>query len=129
MARYYRSSYNHYLQYLSLPIHFFFFLLVVFLFLVFTWYINYENKYEDILQELKLVLLIFPVILLLVVHWLSRGEYSESGPSVTSSPEEDSPHRVGGSPVGVALLLIFLLFMVSHHTSFQERWFPLFSRR
>lgn len=78
--------------------------------------------------QLKLVLMIFPVVLLLVVHWLS-SEDTEKVPFVISLPERDSFHRVGGSPLGVALLLLFLMFMISHHTSFQERWFPLFSRR
>ncbi|KAL3529750.1 hypothetical protein ACH5RR_009072 [Cinchona calisaya] len=128
MARYYNTSYYEYLQYLSLPIHFFFFLVVLFLFLAFTWYINYETKYEDMIDQLKILLMIFPVVLLLVVHWLS-SEDTERVPFVISLPEKDSLHRVGGSPLGVALLLIFLIVMISHHTSFHERWFPLFTRR
>ncbi|CAN0907558.1 hypothetical protein LINGRAHAP2_LOCUS24861 [Linum grandiflorum] len=42
--------------------------------------------------------------------------------------ERDSLHRAGGSPWGVALLLVFLLFMISYQSSFQERWFPLISK-
>ncbi|CAI9106802.1 OLC1v1006026C1 [Oldenlandia corymbosa var. corymbosa] len=130
MARYYyNNSYYDYLQYLSFPIHFFFFLTVLFLFLSFTWYINYESKYEEMMYHLKLLLMILPVMLLLAVHWLS-SEDTEKVPFVVSLPgERDSLHRIGGSPLGVLILLIFLIFMISHHTSFQERWFPLFYRR
>ncbi|EYU40577.1 hypothetical protein MIMGU_mgv1a021089mg [Erythranthe guttata] len=52
-----------------------------------------------------------------------------SFPFAMSLPEKDSLHRVGGSPFGVALLLVFLMFMIYHHSSLQERLFPLFSRR
>jgi hypothetical protein len=43
-------------------------------------------------------------------------------------PERDSLHRAGGSPWGVALLLVFLLFMISYQSSFHERWFPLYTK-
>lgn len=127
MARYYNSSYHEYLQYLSLPIHFVFFLAIIFLFLIFTWYINYDYAFMDLMDQLKLSLMVFPVLLLLIVHWLAedRGGF----PFAVSLPEKDSVHRVGGSPFGVAVVLVVLMFMISHHTSLQERWFPLFSRR
>ncbi|KAI5675157.1 hypothetical protein M9H77_06107 [Catharanthus roseus] len=133
MARssYYTNNYSYYdylIQYLSFPIHFFFFIAVLFIFLIFTWYINYEYMFEDMMIQLKFFFLIFPVVLLLVVHWLS-SENPDKVPFVISLPEKESLHRVGGSPLGVGLLLIFLLFMISHHTSLQERWFPLLRRR
>ncbi|KAF3965763.1 hypothetical protein CMV_010073 [Castanea mollissima] len=50
-------------------------------------------------------------------------------PSLIPLPgERDSLHRAGGSPWGVALVLVFLLFMISHQSSFHERWFPLLNR-
>ncbi|KAL2486055.1 hypothetical protein Adt_30811 [Abeliophyllum distichum] len=128
MARYYNSSYYDYLQYLSLPIHFFFFLAVLFLFLILTWYINYEFMFEDLIDQLKLYLMVFPVLLLLILHWLSAHD-PRRVPFALSLPEKDSLHRAGGSPWGVAILLLFLMFMISHHASLHERWFPLFSRR
>ncbi|KAL2507921.1 hypothetical protein Fot_31568 [Forsythia ovata] len=128
MARYYNSSYYDYLQYLSLPIHFFFFLAVLFLFLILTWYINYEFMFEDLMDQLKLSLMVFPVLLLLILHWLSVHD-PRRVPFALSLPEKDSLHRAGGSPWGVAILLLFLMFMISHHASLHERWFPLFGRR
>ncbi|KAL2239194.1 UNVERIFIED_CONTAM: hypothetical protein Sindi_0560600 [Sesamum indicum] len=127
MARYYNSSYYDYLQYFSLPIHFFFLIAVVFLFLIFTWYINYESMFEDLMDNFKICLMVFPVVLLLFVHWLS-SEDRERVPFYLSFPEKDALHRVGGSPLGVAVLLVFLIFMISHRSSLQEKWFPLFSK-
>ncbi|EYU31699.1 hypothetical protein ABFS83_14G053000 [Erythranthe nasuta] len=129
MARYYNSSYHEYLQYLSLPIHFVFFLAVISIFLIFTWYINYDYAFMDLMDQLKLSLMVFPVLLLLIVHWLAADDRDRSFPFAMSLPEKDSLHRVGGSPFGVALLLVFLMFMIYHHSSLQERLFPLFSRR
>ncbi|KAL3615919.1 hypothetical protein CASFOL_040213 [Castilleja foliolosa] len=127
MARYYNSSYYDYLQYFSLPIHFFFFIAVVFVFLTFTLYINYESMFEGMMNNFKMCLIVFPVILLLFVHW-SSSEDRARAPFYMSFPEKDSLHRLGGSPVGVAVLLVFLVFMISHRSSVQEKWFPLFSR-
>ncbi|XP_073136365.1 uncharacterized protein [Henckelia pumila] len=129
MARYYNTtSYYDYLQYLSLPIHFFFFLATLFLFLTLTWYINYESRFDSMMDHVKFLLMAFPVLLLLVVYWLS-SDVGERAPLVWSLPEKNSLHKVGGSPFGVAIVLMFLMFMISHHASLKERWFPLFSRR
>lgn len=128
MARYYNSTYSDYLQYLSLPIHFFFFLAVLFVFLIITWYINYEFLYEDLMNQIKLSLMILPVLLLLILHWLSVHN-PQRVPFAMSFPKKDALHRAGGSPWGVAILLVFLMFMITHRASLQERWFPLFRRR
>ncbi|XP_022869585.1 uncharacterized protein LOC111388985 [Olea europaea var. sylvestris] len=127
MARYYNSTYSDYLQYLSLPITFFFFLAVLFLFLIITWYINYEFLYEDLMNQIKLSLMILPVLLLLILHWLSVHN-PQRVPFAMSLPKKDALHRAGGSPWGVAILLVFLMFMITHRASLQERWiFNFFS--
>ena len=122
MARYYNS----YLQYLSPPpAQLCFFIMVVLLLLGFSWYINYESMWEDLMDQLKLFFMIFPVLLILVVHWLST---SEDRRLLIPSPGRETIHRVGGSPWGVALLLIFLIYMISHHRSLKETWWPLLAR-
>ncbi|XP_021891161.1 uncharacterized protein LOC110809592 [Carica papaya] len=119
MARPYNSSY---LDYFSIPLHLCFFIFILFSVLGFSWYINYESKFEDILYQLKLFLMLSPFFLLLLVHLLSpAGGFSFFLPL----PEKDSLHRAGGSPWGVAFLLVFLLVMVSYQSSLHERWFPL----
>ncbi|KAI9194823.1 hypothetical protein LWI28_009462 [Acer negundo] len=124
MARYYNNnSYWDYLSYFSLPLHLFFFITILFFILGFSWYINYESKFEDFMNQLKLFLMITPVILLLLVHCLSGGF-----PFFMPFPERDSLHRAGGSPWGVGALLVFLIFMISYQSSLHERWFPLIAK-
>ncbi|KAK7243456.1 hypothetical protein RIF29_38252 [Crotalaria pallida] len=112
----------------SIPLHLCFFLLTLFMFLGFSWYLSYENIFETLIDQVKLVLMISPILLLLVLHLLSN--YGDGGmlSSFIPLPERDSLHRAGGTPWGVGLLLVVLFFMISYHSSFQERWFPLLSR-
>ncbi|PIA53160.1 hypothetical protein AQUCO_00900040v1 [Aquilegia coerulea] len=125
---YYSSSYSQHHQSPPLPLHLCFFFIILFLFMGLSWYINYEPVIESLVDQVKLVLMVSPLLLLLVVHWLSSGD-RERVPFLISLPRErDSLHRAGGSPWGVGFLLVFLFFMISYQSSFQERWFPLLSR-
>ncbi|GLT71348.1 hypothetical protein SLA2020_433760 [Shorea laevis] len=115
MARYNRS----YLHYLSPPpLHLCFFVFILFFVLGLSWYINYESMFEDLISQIKFFLTLSPLVLVLLVHLFSSRTFS------VPYPEKDSFHRAGGSPWGVALLLVFLLFLMSHQSSFHERWFP-----
>lgn len=113
-----------------MPLHLFFFLMVLLMFVGFTWYINYEPVLESMFDQVKLVFMVSPLLLLLVVHWLSNYTDPRGGllSSFIPSPEKDSLHRAGGTPWGVGFLLVLLFFMISYHSYFQERWFPLVSR-
>ncbi|XP_016649863.1 PREDICTED: uncharacterized protein LOC107881184 [Prunus mume] len=111
----------------TFPLHLCFFLLVLLTFVGFSWYINYESLLEGIFDQVKLVLMVSPLLLLLVVHWLSNNDRRRV-PSLIPLPEKDSLHRAGGTPWGVGFLLVFLFFMISYQSYFQERWFPLLSR-
>ncbi|CAI0414359.1 unnamed protein product [Linum tenue] len=128
----YYSSYSYYWECLSsfsMPLHLFFFIAILFFVLGFSWYINYESAFEDLMNQLKLFLILSPLLLLLLVHCLSAGGGGGGGFSLyIPLPERDSLHRAGGSPWGVALLLVFLLYMISYQSSLQERWFPLLAR-
>ncbi|XP_030458699.2 uncharacterized protein LOC115679233 [Syzygium oleosum] len=128
MARYYRNNFSYLLDHFSFPLHLCFFVLVLFLVLGFSWYVNYEYMVEDLVTQVKLFLMLCPLVLLLVVHFLSAEDWRRV-PLIVSLPEKESFHRAGGSPWGVALLLVFLLFMISRQSSFHERWFPLVTRR
>ncbi|XVF69764.1 hypothetical protein PTKIN_Ptkin11bG0108000 [Pterospermum kingtungense] len=120
MARYNRYSYS-FIDYLSPPpLHLCFFVSILFFVLGLSWYINYESKFEDFINQLKFFLMLTPVVLLLLVHCLSG-----TVPFLVPLPEQDSLHRAGGSPWGVALVLVFLLYMISYQSYFHERWFPL----
>ncbi|XP_074340459.1 uncharacterized protein LOC141678118 [Apium graveolens] len=61
-------------------------------------------------------LLALPIILLLVIQFLS----SETGSfvsSIFSTGEPDSIHRASGSPVGVALFLVLVIFLLYNQFS------------
>ncbi|KAK9736050.1 hypothetical protein RND81_04G246700 [Saponaria officinalis] len=121
MARYYNS----YTQYVSAPpVQLCIFLMVLLTFLGFTWFVNYDSMVEDLMDQLKLGLMLFPVLLLLALHCLSTDDRRPLIPM----PEQDTIHRAGASPWGVALLLVFLMFMISYHTSIRESWWPLLSK-
>ncbi|KAJ4724090.1 Oxidoreductase/transition metal ion-binding protein [Melia azedarach] len=125
MARnYYNSSYLDYIYSFSLPLPLFLFTLILFFVLGFSWYINYESVFEDFINQVKFFLMLSPLLLLLLVHCLSGGFQF----FVPLPAEKDSLHRAGGSPFGVAALLVFLLFMVSYQSSLHERWFPLITK-
>ncbi|KAL6000879.1 hypothetical protein ACLOJK_006606 [Asimina triloba] len=124
MANGYYSSPN-YFQPPPLQLCFFLFILLSFVGLHF--YLSYEPILEDFFDQLKLILIVSPLLLLLVVHFLSSEERRRL-PFLVPLPERDSFHRAGGSPWGVAFLLVFLLFMISYQTSLHERWFPLLTR-
>ncbi|KAI3823198.1 hypothetical protein L1987_04631 [Smallanthus sonchifolius] len=110
MTRYYNNiSYYEYIQ-LSIPIHFFVFLCVLFIFLSCTWYVNYESKVESFMRHVKIFLVLAPVVLLVLVHWLSRGDRPWL-PSLVPLPEKDSFHRAGGSPWGIAILFMNVGFL------------------
>lgn len=63
----------------------------------------------ELLSPLGLLLL--PIILLLTIQFLSsdRGSFVSA---IFSTGQPDSIHRVSGSPVGVALLLVIILFLL-----------------
>ncbi|TKY56944.1 transmembrane protein [Spatholobus suberectus] len=122
MARY-RDHYYLW-EYFSFPLHLVFFVFILFFVLAFSWYINYESVLEDLLVQVKILLALVPLLLLLVVHCLS----SPGSFPIPLPEERESLHRAGGSPWGVALLLLFVLFMVAYQSSFHQRWFPLVTR-
>jgi len=124
------SSSSSYSSQPPLPVHLCFFLLILLMFVGLSWYINYEPVLESMLDQVKLFLSVSPLLLLLLVHLLSNDDhrYGRRLSHYIPLPEKDSLHRAGGTPWGVGFLLVFLFFLISYHSYFQERWFPLLSR-
>ncbi|KAG7014204.1 hypothetical protein SDJN02_24379, partial [Cucurbita argyrosperma subsp. argyrosperma] len=89
----------------TFPLHLCFFFLILFMFLAFSWHSTYESAVEGVFDQLKLLLIVSPLLLLLLLHWLSNGENGRLPPLV-SLPEKDSLHRAGGTPWGVGFMLI-----------------------
>ncbi|KAK8661762.1 hypothetical protein V6N13_037745 [Hibiscus sabdariffa] len=69
---------------------------------------------SEILTPLGLLLL--PIILLLTIQFLSsdRGSFISA---VFSTGEPDSIHRASGSPFGVAVFLLLILFLLYNRVS------------
>ncbi|OVA00219.1 hypothetical protein BVC80_23g18 [Macleaya cordata] len=61
-------------------------------------------------------LLLVPIVLLVLIQFLSSDRGSVLS-SLFSTGEPDSIHRLSGSPVGVALFLILLLFLLYNRFS------------
>ncbi|PSS10039.1 Splicing factor, arginine/serine-rich [Actinidia chinensis var. chinensis] len=107
-----------------LPMHLCFFLLILLMFVSLSWYSTYESAVMGFFDQIKFVLMVSPLLLLLALHVVSTWRsWFFMGPT-----ERESLHRAGGTPWGVGFLLVFLFFMISYQSSFQERWFPLLSR-
>jgi hypothetical protein len=122
----YHNNYSHE-EAPPLPLHLCFFLLTLFLFIGFSWYMSYESVFQTLANQVRLLIMMSPLVLLLAVHLMSTNE-RQHVPFFISLPERDSLHRVGGSPWGVGLVLVLLLLMISYQSYFHERWFPLLSR-
>lgn len=110
-----------------LPLHLLFVFLILLMFLGFSWYINYEPVLESVFGNFKLFLIVSPLLLLLVAHFLSNSERSPFYQFIPL-PERDSFHRAGGTPWGLGFALVLLCFMISYHSYFKESWFPLLNR-
>ncbi|CAL9175372.1 uncharacterized protein LOC103983881 [Musa acuminata AAA Group] len=106
-------------------------LLMVFLLLSLSWFFDFESFMEETEEQMSWVLLTLPVVLILVIRWLSSIErlddtlrglfrYDRRRPSYYgyNQPQE------GSSPWGIAAVLVLLLVMVYFHSSIQDMWGP-----
>lgn len=122
---YYSSSSSSSQSQPTLPPHLCFFLLVLLAFVSFTWYMNFESMFGPFFDGVKLFFMVSPLLLVLAVQLFS---FLERFWIYVPFTEQQSLHRAGGTPWGVALLLVILFFMVSYQSDLRERWFPLLSR-
>ncbi|XP_021637182.1 uncharacterized protein LOC110633048 [Hevea brasiliensis] len=61
-------------------------------------------------------LLLLPIVLLLTIQYLS-SDHGSFVSTIFSTGEPDTIHRVSGSPVGVALFLVLILFLLYNRMS------------
>ncbi|KAL5765209.1 hypothetical protein ACOSP7_017492 [Xanthoceras sorbifolium] len=80
----------------------------------FLGYLAYDAVMATASELLQRLLVISPLLLIFAVHWLSSGTQL-SLPIPGSEP--DAIHRAGGSPWGVALLVLLLFFLISYQPS------------
>ncbi|XP_031486077.1 uncharacterized protein LOC116254679 [Nymphaea colorata] len=57
-------------------------------------------------------LLLIPLLLLFLIRFLSSERCAVISDAIAAVSEPNSIHRIGGSPVGVAILLLVLLLVV-----------------
>ncbi|KAK1256537.1 hypothetical protein QJS04_geneDACA007256 [Acorus gramineus] len=63
------------------------------------------------------VFLLLPVLLLLVIRFLSSDRGTALSDVFLAGGQQDTIHRVGGSPVGVAVVLVVLLLLLYFRVS------------
>ncbi|MFS7889105.1 hypothetical protein Hanom_Chr00s000003g01603021 [Helianthus anomalus] len=103
-----------------IPLHLYFFLIILFMFLSLSWYSSYESMFEGFFDSLKLVFIVSPVLLLAVLQLIST--FDATGRSTLFMADKDC-----STPWGVGLVLVLLLFLLSYQSYLRERWFPLLS--
>ncbi|XP_057501584.1 uncharacterized protein LOC130785423 [Actinidia eriantha] len=102
-------------------------LTVISLLLGLHWYSSYESLVEATEQSMGWGLLFIPVLILIVVRWLSSLE--NPGWFFQSSPFERQrrTHHIaseGSSPWAVAAVILLLLVLVHYQSNFLDSWFP-----
>ena len=103
---------------------------LILLFLGISWYLSYEEVVEAAEEQLGWMLLATPVVLILVVRWLS-SVYTSEWFFFNSSPWERRrrTHHFpseGSSPWGVAALILLVLVLLHYHSTFLDAWFVWF---
>ncbi|XP_065867229.1 uncharacterized protein [Euphorbia lathyris] len=89
---------------------------------------SYEDMVEAAEEQTKWILLVIPVLIILLVRWLSSME-NPDGFLFASSPWERkrrTHYRAppeGSSPWGVAAFIVLLLVLVQFQSSFLDSWF------
>nr|XP_019709225.1 uncharacterized protein LOC105054414 [Elaeis guineensis] len=93
---------------------------IVMLFLSISWQIDYRTQVRRAEVGFRLLLFILPVALIVVASFvLLDRRFLFRLPR----PEQESAHRAGSSPWGVAVLVVLLLLMISYQSTFHSQWF------
>lgn len=87
------------------------------LFLGFLGHVVYVAVMDTASELLQRLLVILPLLLVVVVHWMSTGSHLNL-PMPGSEPS--AIHRAGGSPWGVSIVLLLLFFLIYYQPSFHD---------
>ncbi|GAB4856112.1 hypothetical protein Ancab_024752 [Ancistrocladus abbreviatus] len=77
-------------------------------------YILYDAVMATAAELLQRLLIISPLIIVIAVHWLSTMPPSSSLRFLVPGSSPSDIHRAGGSPWGVALILLILFVLISY---------------
>ncbi|KAG1354067.1 hypothetical protein COCNU_07G001790 [Cocos nucifera] len=103
---------------------------MVFFLLGISWFFTYEDIIETTEEQINWALLVIPVVLLLVIRWLSSIERFEDTLLGSLLPYDrrrsynNYQPQEGSSPWGVAAVVVLLLILVSFQSTFQDMWKP-----
>ncbi|KAG2705888.1 hypothetical protein I3760_05G076800 [Carya illinoinensis] len=100
-------------------------LAVISIFLGMSSYFSYEETVESVEEQMSWVLLATPVVLVIIVQWLSSLENPERLFSRSPWDQRRRTHHrpsEGSSPWGVAALIVLLLVMVQYRSIFVDSW-------
>ncbi|XP_076955511.1 uncharacterized protein LOC143630354 [Bidens hawaiensis] len=101
-----------------LPIHLCFFLIILFMFISFSWYSTYESMFEGLFNNLT-GFHCFTSALTSVLQLISI--FDTTGRSPFFVPVDgDSP--TGSVPWGVGLVLVLLFLLLSYQLDLCDRW-------
>ncbi|KAE9447346.1 hypothetical protein RHGRI_032879 [Rhododendron griersonianum] len=95
------------------------FAIVIFL-LSLSQYTNYKAQMQHTMVNFHLFLVMLPVLLIFVVL---PALFSLRFGLRALRPEHGPAQQSGGSPWGVAILVVVLLLLVSYQSSFHSKWF------
>lgn len=100
-------------------------LAVISIFLGMSWYFSYEDAVESVEEQMSWLLLATPLVLVIIVQWLSSLENPDWLFSMSPWDQRRRTHRLpseGSSPWGVAALIVLLLVMVQYRSVFVDSW-------
>ncbi|KAL7236968.1 hypothetical protein ACSBR1_020121 [Camellia fascicularis] len=99
------------------------FAIVIFL-LSLSQYTNYKAQMQHTMINLQLFLFLLPILLIVIMlSGLTSGRFNFWFLQSEHNPTHRSERGGGGSPWGVAILVVVLLLLVSYQSSFQSKWF------
>ncbi|KAI3446190.1 hypothetical protein Pfo_002855 [Paulownia fortunei] len=102
-------------------------LAVIFLFLGLQWYVSYESVVEATEEGMGWLLMAAPLVLLFAVRWLptldNPGWWFYGASPWDRRRGDYYRAEEGGSPWGVAALILLLLVLVQYQSFFLESWF------
>lgn len=100
-------------------------LAVISIFLGMSWYFSYEEAVESAEEQMSWVLLATPIVLVIIVQWLSSMENPDWLFAMSPWDQRRRTHHrpsEGSSPWGVAALIVLLLVMVQFRSVFLDGW-------
>ncbi|RYR22465.1 hypothetical protein Ahy_B03g067757 [Arachis hypogaea] len=97
-------------------------LALILIFLGVSWYFSYEEVVESAQVQLGWLQFDTPVVLILIVRWLSSMENTEWFSGWDRRRRTTQGSSEGSSPWGVAALIVVLLILMQYQSIFHDNW-------